>query len=98
MTKTFFTRHDNQIAVDCRITQSSTETEDLDEWVNIIANQELSLPSGRKRGQEIDVTYAYDENGTMHASFIDVETGEETYIKKDDLSPDDDDPDDYNID
>ena len=100
VTKTYYTRHDNQTAVDCRITQSSTETEDLDEWVNIIANQELSLPSGRKKGQEIDVTYAYDENGTMHASFIDVETGEETYIKKDDLSPDDDDddPDDYNVD
>jgi len=100
VTKTYYTRHDDQTAVDCRITQSSTETEDLDEWVNIIANQELSLPSGRKKGQEIDVTYAYDENGTMHASFIDVETGEETYIKKDDLSPDDDDddPDDYNVD
>ena len=81
------------------MTQSSTETEDLDEWVNIIANQELSLPSGRKKHQEIDVTYAYDENGTMHASFIDVQTGKETYIKKDDLNPDvDDDPDDYNVD
>ena len=99
VTKTYYTRHDNQTAVDCRITQSSTETEDLDEWVNIIANQELSLPSGRKKGQEIDVTYAYDENGTMHASFIDVETGKETYIKKSDLTPDDDDDlDDYIVD
>ena len=98
VTKTYYTSHDYQERVDCRITQSSTETEDLDEWVNIIANQELSLPSGRSRGQEIDVTYAYDENGTMHASFIDVETGEEIYIKKSDLTSDDDDLDDYTVD
>jgi len=100
VTKTYYTRYDDQTAVDCRITQSSTETEDLDEWVNIISKEELSLPSGRKKGQEIDVTYAYDENGTMHASFIDVETGKETYIKKSDLTPDDDDDDldDYTVD
>jgi len=99
VTKTYFTSHDGQERVDCNITQSSTETEDLNEWVNIIANQELLLPSGRKKHQEIDVTYAYDENGTMHASFIDVQTGKETYIKKDDLNPDvDDDSDDYNVD
>ena len=98
VTKTYYTRYDNQTAVDCRITQSSTETEDLDEWVNIISKEKLSLPSGRKKNQPIDVTFAYDENGTMHASFIDVETGEETYIKKSDLTPDDDDLDDYIVD
>jgi len=99
VTKTYYTSHDNQTKVDCRITQSSTETEVLDEWTNIISNEELSLPSGRRRGQEIDVTFAYDENGTMHSSFIDVQTGKETYIKKDDLNPDvDDDSDDYNVD
>ena len=89
VTETYTTMYDNQTEVDCTITQSNTPTEDP-EWINIIWDGKLSLPSGRRRGRKIDVTYAYDENGTMHASFVDVETGEETYTKLSDISPQDD--------
>ena len=89
VTETYTTMYDNQTEVDCTITQTNTPTEDLN-WVNIIWDGKLLLPSGRKRGRKIDVTYAYDENGTMHASFVDVESGEETYTQLSDISPQDD--------
>ena len=98
VTKTYYTSHDGQTSIDCSITQSSNETEDP-EWVDIISNEDLQLPSGRRKHQEIDITYAYDENGTMHASFIDVQTGKETYIKLSDLTPNvDENFDDYKVD
>jgi len=99
VTERYTTMYDNQTNVDCRITQSNTPTEDP-EWVNVIWDGDLSLPPGRRRGQKIDVTYAYDENGTMHASFVDVATGKETYTKLSDISPtvDDDDLDRFNVD
>ncbi len=99
VTERYTTMYDNQTNVDCRITQSNTPTEDP-EWVNVIWDGDLSLPPGRRRGQKIDVTYAYDENGTMHASFVDVATGKETYTTLSDISPsdDDDDPDRYSVD
>jgi molecular chaperone DnaK len=99
VTERYTTMYDNQTTVDCRITQSDTPT-DNPQWVNIIWEGDLSLPSGRRRGQKIDVTYAYDENGTMHASFVDVATGKETYTTLSDISPidDDDNPSRFNVD
>ena len=99
MTERYTTMYDNQTNVDCRITQSNIPTEDPDE-VNVIWDGDLPLPSGRRRGQKIDITYAYDENGTMHASFVDVASGKETYTKLSDISPtvDDDDLDRFNVD
>ena len=47
----------------------------------------MALPSGRRAGQQVDVTYSYDENGTMHASFVDVATGKETYTTLSDITP-----------
>ena len=99
VTERYTTMYDDQTNVDCRITQSNIPTEDPDE-VNVIWDGDLTLPSGRRRGQKIDITYAYDENGTMHASFVDVATGKETYTKLSDISPtvDDDDLDRFNVD
>ena len=98
VTQTYYTSYDGQTAVDCTITQSSLKTENP-EIVEVISNKDLQLPSGRKKHQEIDITYAYDDNGTMHASFIDVQTGKETYIKLSDLTPNvDEDFDDYKVD
>ena len=59
------------------------------------------MPSGRRKLiRKVDVTYAYDENGTMHASFVDVATGKETYTTLSDISSidDDDDPGRFNVD
>jgi len=33
------------------------------------------------------VTYSYDENGTMHASFVDVSSGKETNTSLSDIAP-----------
>jgi len=86
VTETFYTMSDNQTEVDCTITQSDAPTDDP-KWVNIIWDGTLALPSGRKAGQKVDITYSYDENGTMHASFVDVATGKETYTTLSDITP-----------
>jgi molecular chaperone DnaK len=86
VTQTFYTMSDNQTAVDCTITQSDAPTDDP-KWVNVIWDGSLSLPSGRKSGQKVDITYSYDENGTMHASFVDVSSGKETNTSLSDISP-----------
>jgi molecular chaperone DnaK (HSP70) len=86
VTETFYTLHDNQTEVSCKITQSDSPTDDP-KWVNTIWDGTLSLPSGRKAHQKVDVTYSYDENGTMHASFVDVATGKETHTSLSDITP-----------
>ena len=85
ITQTFYTMSDNQTEVDCTITQSDSPT-DNPMWVNEIWDGRLSLPSGRKAGQKVDITYSYDENGTMHASFVDVSSGKETYTTLSDIA------------
>jgi molecular chaperone DnaK len=35
----------------------------------------MNLPSGRRRGQPVEVTYAYDKNGMMNCTFFDVKSG-----------------------
>jgi len=76
VTKSYYTTHDDQEKVNFSITESvAAETDPR--FVNILWEDGLSLPSGRPQGQEIKVTYSYDDNQTIHASFIDVDTGKE---------------------
>ena len=77
VTKSYFTEYDNQRSINIRITQSNDPTDDP-KWVQIVWDGNLDLPSGRPAGQEVKVTYSYDENGVMHASFLDVASGNET--------------------
>ena len=86
VTRSYFTEYDNQTSISLVITQSDSPTDDP-KWVNTIWDGSLSLPSGRKAGQKVDVTYSYDENGTMHASFVDVATGKETHTSLSDITP-----------
>ena len=79
VTQTFFTAGDNQRAIDIKITESKSEETDP-KFVKIIHEEEMLLPEGRPRGQEIEVTYAYDENQVMKAYFKDVATGQSTEI------------------
>ncbi|HIF19769.1 MAG TPA: Hsp70 family protein, partial [Gammaproteobacteria bacterium] len=77
VTKSFVTSHDGQEIINCRITESkSSETDPR--FVNILFEERLSLPSNRPAGQEIQITYSFDDNQTMHASFLDVESKKET--------------------
>ena len=89
VTRSYFTQYDNQTSISLTITQSDSPTDDPN-WVNIIWDGQLSLPSGRKAGQQVDVTYSYDENGTMHASFVDVSSGKEIYTTLSNTTPTED--------
>ena len=78
-TELFTTVHDGQTAVGCEVTES-TAAETDPRFVKIIWNGTLDLPSGRPRGQQIRVTFAYDSNQIMKCSFEDVATGKETKV------------------
>ena len=74
VTESFFTTHDGQAVVNCKVTESSTIETDP-QFVKIIWEGDLKLPEGRPEGQKIDVTFSYDENQIMKCSFVDVATG-----------------------
>ena len=73
-TKSFFTVHDGQEAVNCVVTQSKAPETDL-QFVEKVRDGHLDLPSGRPKGQEIQVTYSYEHGELMRCSFVDVATG-----------------------
>ncbi|MDA8854974.1 Hsp70 family protein [Candidatus Pseudothioglobus singularis] len=74
-TETFFTMHDGQTEVLCSVTSSMNETT-VPEFVTTIWEGSLGpLPKGRKKHQKINVTFKFDEDGIMHASFLDVSSG-----------------------
>jgi molecular chaperone DnaK (HSP70) len=79
VTESFYTRHDGQEAVTCQVTESAAPETDP-RFVKVIWKGALKLPAGRPRGQEIRVTFAYDENQIMKCSFVDVATGADTKI------------------
>jgi len=80
VTRTFYTAHDGQEIIDCQITEAGSAEEDV-RFVNIVASKELSLPSNRPAGQEIEITYSFDDSQIMHTSFVDVESGKKTEIE-----------------
>jgi len=81
--KSFYTVYEDQTEVRCRVTESSAPETDP-RFVKITWDGILELPSGRPAGQEVKVTYSYDENQIMKCSFTDVASGRVTKI---DLRP-----------
>jgi len=79
-TKSFATMHDGQTAIECLITQGEDENP---EFVNVIAQGELTLPPNRPAGLEVRATYSYDANGRMSCRFHDVESGRSKLINLD---------------
>ena len=79
VTKSFFTEYDNQRLINIRITSSGTPETDPS-FVNIIHNRDIQLPPISSAGYEVEVTCSFDENGVMHASILNVESGEQTTI------------------
>jgi len=79
VTESFYTMADDQSEVDCRVTESTSPETDL-RFVKIIWDGVLSLPEGRPAGQEIRITYAYDDNQIMKCSFVDVATGRQAAV------------------
>jgi molecular chaperone DnaK len=78
-TESFYTISENQTEVECRITQSPQPEKDP-RFVRILWTGSLALPPNRPANQEIQITYSYSENGTMHAIFKDVATGKITEV------------------
>ena len=79
VTESFYTTHDGQEAVICRLTESTAPETDP-RFVKVIWEGGLKLPQGRPEGQEIKVTFSYDENQMMKCSFVDVATGRKTEV------------------
>tara|TARA_R110002072_G_C7963504_1_gene534100 strand:+ start:1003 stop:2505 length:1503 start_codon:yes stop_codon:yes gene_type:complete len=79
ITESFYTVHDGQEAVNCQLTESTSPETDP-RFVKVIWEGELKLPSGRPEGQEIRITYSYDDNQMMSCSFVDVATNRKTEI------------------
>lgn len=79
VTESFYTTHDGQDSVACRLTESTSPETDP-RFVKIIWEGDLDLPPGRPEGQEIKVTFEYDENQMMKCSFVDVATGRKKEI------------------
>ena len=77
--ETFFTVHEGQEGVDCRITECGAPETDP-QFVNEIWSGLLELPGGRPANQKIEVTFSYDENQIMKCSFLDVESGNNTKV------------------
>ncbi|MDD0854273.1 Hsp70 family protein [Halobacteriovorax sp. GB3] len=79
VTQSFYTTHEGQTGVNCKVTESSTIETDP-KFVKIIWEGNLELPPNRPEGQKIDVTFSYDENQIMQCSFVDVATGKKTSV------------------
>ena len=79
VTDTFQTMHDGQQVIGVTITESKAPETDP-RFVKVIHEQDMELPADRPAGQDIEVTYAYDENQMMLATFKDVASGRETKI------------------
>ena len=73
-TESYYTLHDNQTKVNCRVTESKIEETDP-QFVSILWEGDLEIQGGRPAGQELKFTYSFSEGGLMNASFLDVGSG-----------------------
>jgi molecular chaperone DnaK len=78
-TDSVYTIHENQEMISCKVTESVNEETDPN-FVKIIWEGDLELPPGRPEGQEIQVTYEYDQNQMMKCSFLDVGTNKKSEV------------------
>ena len=75
-TDSYYTVSDGQESVRLTVTESRAEERDPT-FVKILKEGSLSLPSGREAGQEIKVTFGFDDNQIMICKFVDVASGRE---------------------
>ena len=74
VTEKFFTRYDGQTVVNCRITESTAPETDP-RFIEVVWEKDLELPPDRPEGQQINITYSYDDNQIMKCSFVDMASG-----------------------
>lgn len=80
VTEPFYTMVDGQTMLQCDVTESSHAETDPN-FVTKMWEEHMKLPPGRPAGQEIKVTFSYDENQVMHCVFLDVESGNKQEIR-----------------
>ena len=78
VTESYYTLADGQTSVRCRVTESSAPESDP-RFVKVVWDGDLEIPP-RPRGQEIKVTYSYDDNQVMQCTFLDVQSGREVSV------------------
>lgn len=86
VTKSFYTSHQGQEVLGCTITECG-HPEDNPDFVKTLSDEDLKLPPGRPADLEIQITYSFDDNGMMHCSFKDVESGDKKDIQIGDIDP-----------
>jgi len=79
VTESFYTMLEGQIGVNCQLTESTSPESDP-KFVKVIWKGKLELPANRPEGQEVQVTFAYDQNQMMKCSFVDIESGRKTEV------------------
>ena len=79
VTKSFYTVADNQTGVECAVTESGSPETDP-RFVKVIWRGSLKLPPGRPQGQEVQVTFGYDDSQIMFCRFKDIESGNEETV------------------
>ena len=85
VTKQYVTLDDNQINVPCSVTSSMNDSKDPSFVTKVWDGSLGPLPGGRPRGQPIDVTFKFDVDGIMFASFVDLSSGKKKDIKLSDI-------------
>ena len=82
VTKDYYTVGDGQEALQCDVT-SSTAPETDKRFVKTVWEGSMPLPSGRPKGQRIDITFSFDDNNVMHCKFLDVQSGKHLEVELD---------------
>ena len=77
--ESFYTVVENQTAVECTVTESTSPETDP-RFVKVIWNGELPLPPNRPEGQEVEVTFGYNDSQIMSCKFKDLDSGEHVSI------------------
>tara|TARA_B100000029_G_scaffold508371_1_gene595095 strand:- start:3689 stop:5245 length:1557 start_codon:yes stop_codon:yes gene_type:complete len=103
MTREYETMHDNQTELRLTVTEANSNDDTDPEWVTIVWEGTMELPSGREKGRPLSHTFSYDENGMMHCIFKDDESGRTEEIdleieRKEKDSGMDIDPDEFKVD
>jgi hypothetical protein len=77
VTEFFYVMDDDQESIRCDVTQSEVDTQDIDHpTLTRLFDQDMPLPPGKRRGDELHVTFTYDENGVFKGTFLDSDTGD----------------------
>lgn len=77
VTEVFYVMDDDQEVIRCDVTQSEVDTQDLEHpTLTRLFDQDMPLPPGKREGDELHVTFSYDENGVFKGTFLDPDTGE----------------------